>query len=306
MERERGMTNGDAIQVMVLNRLTSPSPLCSVEDSARVCILEEAFGIAPTKVNYDRLARALASAVSTRIEDEEADVSLRIMSRYRISPEVFHFDASSLYFEDAYEDSDLVRLGYSRDQKPDNKQVNIALDVDANEGMPLFHTIHNRNTPDPRMTVANPKTRERLKPDRMLVVGDRSAMDGEVALMLRDYRLDFLGAVKMTEKAKELVASIPDEESKPLNVEDYSAAESAVQFSHDGRMMDSRGGRCPKPEEGRTGFEEAERSHLGDGVIIQEVPGEAEHEEVKGDGLGSEEGRMYPEEEEQMRSPLQD
>jgi transposase len=241
MERERGITNGDAIEVMVLNRLTSPTPLYSVEEWARVHALEEAFGIAPDEVNYDRLARAL-DAISTKIEDIEADISLRMMSKYRIKPEIVHLDASSLYFEGAYEDSDLVRLGYSRDQKPDKKQVNVALDVDASEGMPLFHTIHNGNTPDPTMAVANLKRiRERLKPDRMIVVGDRSAMDGEVALMLRDYGLDFVGAVKMTEKAKKLVASIPDEEFKPLNVEDYSAAESTVQFSHDGRRMGFRG-----------------------------------------------------------------
>ncbi len=241
MERERGITNGDAIQVMVLNRLTSPTPLYSVEEWARVCALEEAFGVAPDEVNYDRLARAL-DAISSRIEDIETDTSLRMMSKYHIRPEIVHLDASSLYFEGAYEDSDLVRLGYSRDQKPDKKQVNIALDVDAIEGMPLFHTIHNGNTPDPTMAVANLKAiRERLKPDRMIVVGDRSAMDGEVALMLRDYGLDFVGAVKMTEKARELVASIPDEEFKPLKVEDYSAAESTVRFSHDGRRIDFRG-----------------------------------------------------------------
>jgi transposase len=241
MERERGITNGDAIQVMVLNRLTSPTPLYSVEEWARVHALEEAFGIAPDEVNYDRLARAL-DAVSTKIEDIKADVSLRMMSKYHIKPEIVHLDASSLYFEGAYQDSDLVRLGYSRDQKPDKKQVNVALDVDASEGMPLFHTVHNGNTPDPTMAVANLKRiRERLKPDRMTVVGDRSAMDGEVALMLRDYGLDFVGAVKMTEKTKELAASIPDEEFKPMDVEDYGAAESTVQFSHDSRKMDSRG-----------------------------------------------------------------
>ncbi len=241
MERERGITNGDAIQVMVLNRLTSPTPLYSVEEWARVCALEEAFGIAPDEVNYDRLARAL-DAISTRIEEIEADTSLRMISKYRIRPEIVHLDASSLYFEGAYEDSDLVRLGYSRDQKPDKKQVNVALDVDASEGMPLFHTIHNGNTAEPTMAVANLKRiRERLKPDRMIVVGDRSAMDGEVALMLTGYGLDFVGAVKMNEKARELVVSIPDEEFKPLKVEDYSAAESTFRFSHDGRMMDSRG-----------------------------------------------------------------
>lgn len=38
-----------------------------------MCALKEAFGIAPDEVNYDRLSRAL-DAVSTRIEDMEADI----------------------------------------------------------------------------------------------------------------------------------------------------------------------------------------------------------------------------------------
>lgn len=67
MERE-GITNGEAIQVMVLNSPTSPVPLCSVEECASVCGREEAFGIASDEVNYDRLAKA-PQAVSIGIED---------------------------------------------------------------------------------------------------------------------------------------------------------------------------------------------------------------------------------------------
>lgn len=108
--------------------------------------------------------------------------------------------------------------------------------------MPLFHTVHNGNTPDPTMAVADLKRiRERLKSDHMIVVGDRSAIDVEVALMLGDYGLDFVEAVKMTAKARGLVASIPEREFKHLKVKDYRPAESTVQFSYDGRRVDYMG-----------------------------------------------------------------
>lgn len=100
--------------------------------------------------------------------------------------------------------------------------------MDAGEGVPLFHTVHNGNTPDPTMAVADLKRiRERLKPDH-IVLGDRSAIDVEVALMLGDYGLDSVGAVKMTAKARGLVASIPEREFKPLKVKGYRPAESTV------------------------------------------------------------------------------
>ena len=57
--RGRGITNGYTIQVVVLNGLTSSAPLYSAEEWTSVYALEEAFGIAPDEVNYDRLSMVL-------------------------------------------------------------------------------------------------------------------------------------------------------------------------------------------------------------------------------------------------------
>lgn len=92
------------------------------------------------------------------------------------------------------------------------------------------------------------KISERLKPDHMIKVGDRSAIDGEVALMLSDYKLDFIWAVKMTSRTKELVLSVPDDSFRQLNIqtvrgikEGYSASELRIDFSHNGRKIETRG-----------------------------------------------------------------
>ncbi len=248
MERNRGISNGEAVRVLIMNRLTSFTPLWRVEDWAREYALKEVTGISPAKVNDDRLARALDD-ISPVIEEIEAEVSLRIMKEYRIKPELVHMDFTSLYFDGAYDYSDLVRLGYSRDQKPDKKQVNIGIDVDALEGMPLFHTQHEGNRADPDMAVENlRRIRERLRPDHLIVVGDRNAIDGEIALMLQGYGLDFIGAMRMSQGIKDLVASVPDEAFRPLDTrgvmgpkEGYRAAEMSLEFSHNGRRMEARG-----------------------------------------------------------------
>lgn len=248
MERDRGLSNGDAVRVLIMNRLTAYTPLWRVEDWAREYALKEVAGISPSEVDDDRLARAL-DAISPAIEEIEAEASLRIMKEYHIKPELVHLDFTSLYFEGSYDSSDIVKLGCSRDQKPDKKQVNIGIDVDALEGMPLFHTQHEGNTADPDMAVENLKRiKERLRPDHLIVVGDRSAIDGEIALMLRDYGLDFIGAMRMSQGIKGLVASIPDDGFRPLDVqgvagprEGYGAAETSLEFSHNGRRMEARG-----------------------------------------------------------------
>jgi len=248
MERNRGLSNGDAVQVLVMNRLTAYTPLWRVEDWAREYALKEVAGISPGEVNDDRLARSL-DAISPCMEEIEAEVSLRMMKEYHIKPELIHMDFTSLYFEGSYDTSDIVKLGYSRDQKPDKKQVNIGLDVDALEGMPLFHTQHDGNTADPSMAVENlRKIRERLRPDHLIVVGDRSAIDGEIALMLHDYGLDFIGAMRMSQGVRDIVASIPDDRFRPVDVqrargprEAYRAAETSLVFSHNEKRMEARG-----------------------------------------------------------------
>jgi len=244
MDRNRGITHGQAVEVMVMNRLTSPTPLCYVEDWARLYALEEACGIEAGRVNDDRLARSL-DALSQRMEEVEADVALRAMTKYKLDPEVIHFDTTSLYFEGAYDESEIVRLGYSRDQKPDKKQVNLALDVSGKEGVPLCHISYQGSTPDPKMVIDNMRRlKTRLKPNHFIMVGDRSTITAGLVGLLLDNSLDFLGALRMTRPLQKLVASIPDDEYKPVEYRggtEYRTCEQVINLNHAGRRLTVRG-----------------------------------------------------------------
>ena len=244
MDRKRSITHGQAVEVMVMNRLTSPTPLLHVEEWAKLYALEEACGIEADQVNDDRLARAL-DAVFQHMEDIEADVALRAMAKYEVKPELIHFDTTSLYFEGDYEESDVIRLGYSRDQKPDKKQVNLGLDVSADEGIPLFHSAYQGNAPDPKIVVDNIKRlKARLKPNHFIMVGDRTSITAESVGLILDNGLDFIGALKMTNPLQALVASVSDDEYEPVEYQggtEYRACERAITLNHAERSFTTRG-----------------------------------------------------------------
>jgi hypothetical protein len=61
------LTHGQVIQVLVANRLTSPTPLWRVEDWARAWAVEEVFGIQPPALNDDRIGRAL-DAIAPKLD----------------------------------------------------------------------------------------------------------------------------------------------------------------------------------------------------------------------------------------------
>ena len=157
MERKRGLTQGQALEALIINRLISPTPLYHVERWAKLYALNEICGIDANQVNDDRLARAL-DAYFPHIADIEADVAINAMAKYGLEPEVVHMDTTSLYFEGEYEESDMLRLGYSRDQKPDKKQVNLCLNVSAKEGIPFMHGAIPGNKPDPKNGLGQHRT----------------------------------------------------------------------------------------------------------------------------------------------------
>lgn len=62
------LTHGHVIEVLVANRLSSPTSMVRVGNWARTWAVEEVFGVEPELLNDDRLARAL-DAVAPHLEE---------------------------------------------------------------------------------------------------------------------------------------------------------------------------------------------------------------------------------------------
>jgi transposase len=108
--------------------------------------LADIFGIDPVKINKDRLYRAMDELLPQRTA-----LGNHLKSRYGelfgLDYDLLLYDMTSTYFEGQCPLNPQAKRGYSRDQRPDCKQVTIALVV-TKEGMPLYHEVFDGNRRD--------------------------------------------------------------------------------------------------------------------------------------------------------------
>ncbi|AFV12123.1 hypothetical protein Tph_c19270 [Thermacetogenium phaeum DSM 12270] len=98
MERnvERGLTHGQVIEQLVLNRLNDPCPLLHIEEWAEARGVLELYGIPPDKLNDDRVGRAL-DAIAPYENDIEEAIVLGVLSRFgKIDTDQILWDLTSL------------------------------------------------------------------------------------------------------------------------------------------------------------------------------------------------------------------
>ena len=119
---------GRLVVVLTLNRLLAPQPLYRVADWLADTVLPEALGLAPGQVYDMRLGRGL-DRLWPHLGELWARLAAQAICGYGLDLTALHWDLTSLYFEGAYTDSALVTYGYSRDHRPDTKQVNLEVDV---------------------------------------------------------------------------------------------------------------------------------------------------------------------------------
>lgn len=135
--------------VLVSARLCEPSSeLHIAEDWYRRTALEDLLQLKDEHVNKDRLYRALDELLVHKAAIE-AHLSQRCGELFSMQNEVLLYDVTSTYFEGQAEANPLAQRGYSRDHRPDCKQVCIALVVTL-DGFPLGYEVFPGNTHDSR------------------------------------------------------------------------------------------------------------------------------------------------------------
>jgi len=135
--------------VLVAARFCEPSSeLHIAEDWYRRTALSDLLQLGDEEVNKDRLYRGLDHLLAYKTE-LEAHLSQRCGELFAIQNEVLLYDVTSTYFEGQAEANPQARRGYSRDHRPDCKQVCIALVVTF-DGFPLGYEVFAGNTHDSR------------------------------------------------------------------------------------------------------------------------------------------------------------
>src|SRR3990170_4615675 len=133
--------------VLVLMRLCEPSSeLRIAERLYERSALSDLLGVPLDKVNEDRLYRALDSLLPKKAELER-HLKERLGELFGFEYDLLLYDITSTYFEGEGTGNDQAKRGYSRDHRPDCKQVCIALVV-SRGGMPLGYEVFDGNRAD--------------------------------------------------------------------------------------------------------------------------------------------------------------
>jgi transposase len=178
--------------ILVIARLCEPSSeLHIAEDWYRGTALEDLLGIPPEKVNEDRLYRALDELLPHK-EKLEKHLKEKLGQLFDLQYDLMLYDVTSTYFEGEAKGNAMARRGHSRDQRPDCKQICIALVV-SREGMPLGYELFAGNRVDVTTVEEVVESMERKygKADRVWVM-DRGMTSQENLEFLRERQSKYL------------------------------------------------------------------------------------------------------------------
>jgi len=132
---------------LVLMRLCEPSSeLRIAEHLYERSSLGDLLVIPADRVNDDRLYRTLDSLLPHKVE-LEMHLKERLGTLFDLEYDLLLYDMTSTYFEGQGTCNEQAALGYSRDHRPDCKQVCIALVV-SRQGMPLGYEVFAGNRAD--------------------------------------------------------------------------------------------------------------------------------------------------------------
>jgi len=183
--------------VLVLCRLCEPSSeLHVVEHFYAQSGLAELLGVPAEKINQQRMYRAL-DALLPHKESLEIFLKSRLGALFGLEYDLLLYDVTSTYFEGEARGNDMAKRGYSRDHRPDCKQVCIGLVV-SKCGMPLGYEVFDGNRADVTTLQEIVRTMERRygRADRIWVTDRGMASEENMRFLQQEGRRYLVGTPK--------------------------------------------------------------------------------------------------------------
>ncbi len=194
-ERTRLLT-----EVMTINRLVFPSSEHAMPDWVRRTALTDLLDADFSRLNDEALYRNLDRLHPQRALIE-GELAAREKELFALPESIYLYDLTSTYFEGKALANKKAQRGYSRDQRPDCKQVVVGLVLDG-DGFPKAHEVFDGNRND-STTVADMLTalekRVGKKPGVTVTVDRGMAFDKDIA-QIRSRGYHYLVAARPEER----------------------------------------------------------------------------------------------------------
>lgn len=169
-------------------------------------LLEQYFGVIHNRKTYYRLAPEWIA-----IKDE---VEKRIMNfaktQYSFNYDLIFYDVTTLYFE-TFEEDELRRKGFSKDNKPQQPQILVALMV-TKEGFPIAYEIFSGNTFEGHTIIPIVKNFiEKNKVKNFTVVADAAMISASNIQQLIQNDINYIVGARLGNVSAELLETIDRE-----------------------------------------------------------------------------------------------
>lgn len=184
-------------KILTISRFYHPSSeLHIAEHLYEHSAMEDFFGIPADRVYDNRLYRGLDHLLAHKSALQQ-HLKETLGSLFDIKYDLFLYDVTSTYFEGEHAGSELCQRGYSRDSRPDCKQICIAMVV-TREGLPLGYEIFAGNTHDSTTVEQIVETMEKSygTADRIWVMDRGMVSEKNLEKLNRDGRRYIIGTPK--------------------------------------------------------------------------------------------------------------
>ncbi|MDI6809914.1 MAG: IS1634 family transposase [Candidatus Eisenbacteria bacterium] len=183
--------------VLVISRFCEPSSeLHIAEQFYRKSALSDLLGIADEDIYDNRLYRALDKLLEHK-DDIQKHLKGRLGELFHITYDILLYDVTSSYFEGQASRNPQAQQGYSRDSRPDCKQVCIGLVV-TKEGIPLGYEVFEGNRHDSKTVETIIEKMESLygKANRIWIMDRGMASPDNLELLQEEGRRYIIGTAK--------------------------------------------------------------------------------------------------------------
>jgi len=213
---KRGVSDGQMVLALVLDALSGRSPLFRLPQAFAKLDTELLLGeaISPERLNDDAVGRALDRIFEVGTGKVLSAVALRAVKLFDLDTTHVHHDTTShsvygdydLYGEEALDQPFVITFGFSKDHRPDLKQlVHSLLCVDA--GIPIYSQCESGNLSD-KVVNRNliPTMVERmaeLGQDNFLYVADSALITPDNLALMDDWKSGFRFVSRLPASYKE-------------------------------------------------------------------------------------------------------
>jgi transposase len=187
---------------MILNRLIEPASEHATPAWIRRTALADILG-----ANFDALAEDALYRVLDKLHPHRAAIEAALVERERnlfnLDCTIYLYDLTSTYFEGEAAANGKAKRGYSRDHRPDCKQVVIGLVVNR-DGFPIAHEVFAGNTQDcATLATMLDRLKERVGlPEGSTVVVDRGMAYDQNIAEIKARKLHYLVASRQPERTQ--------------------------------------------------------------------------------------------------------